>query len=259
MSQPAITAIVSGHTQGLGAALAAGLMERNIAVLGLARGTAPALAARFGPLLREVQLNLSDSDALGAWLATSALREHVGASTLVLLMNNAGTVEPVGAPHQQDVLAVARAVALNVAAPLMLAAAVVAAAAQAERRIVHVSSGAARNAYTGWSVYGATKAALDHHARSVALDYPIGPRTGDAGAGVRICSLAPGVIDTAMQAQLRATPESLFPQRERFMALQQDGALASPAQCAAGIIDYVLDQHFGRVPVDDLRTAARQH
>ncbi|NHZ98992.1 SDR family oxidoreductase [Massilia sp. CCM 8734] len=258
MSRSAVTAVVTGHTQGLGAALAAGLMERNIAVLGVARGTAPALAERFGPLLRECQVNLSDSQALGAWLATSALREHIGASTLVLLMNNAGTVDPVGALHDQDPLLVARAVALNVAAPLMLAAAVVAAAPQAERRIVHVSSGAARNAYTGWSVYGATKAALDHHARSVALDYPIGPDACDAVAGVRICSLAPGVIDTAMQAQIRATPESLFPQRERFTALQQDGALTSPAQCAAGIIDYVLDQHFGRVPVDDLRTSGRQ-
>jgi benzil reductase ((S)-benzoin forming) len=249
-------AVVSGHTQGLGAALAAGLMERNIAVLGLARGTAPALAARFGPLLREVGLDLADSDALGTWLATPALREHVDGASRVLLFNNAGTVEPIGAPHAQDPLAVARAVALNVAAPLMLAAAVVLAAAQAERRILHVSSGAAQNAYGGWSVYGATKAALDHHARAVALDYPL---AADAGAAaVRICSLAPGVIDTAMQARIRATPASRFPLRERFLALQQDGALVSPERCAADLIDYVLDPHFGRTPVDDLRSATRQ-
>lgn len=251
-------AVVTGHTQGLGEALAAALMERNIPVLGLARRSVPALAARFGPLLRECQVDLSDSAALAAWLATPALRDYLDAATLVLLFNNAGTVEPVGALHDQDPLAVARAVALNVAAPLMLAAAVVAAAPLAERRIVHVSSGAARNAYTGWSVYGATKAALDHHARSVALDYPMPPRGRDDSApGVRICSLAPGVIDTAMQAQIRATPESRFPQRERFTALQKDGALTSPQQCAAGVIDYVLGQHFGREPVDDLRAPAR--
>lgn len=250
-------AVVTGHTQGLGEALAAGLMERNIPVLGLARGTAPALATRFGPLLREHQLDLSDSAALAAWLATPALADYLGAATQVLLFNNAGTVEPVGALHDQDPLAVARAVALNVAAPLMLAAAVTAAAPQAQRRIVHVSSGAARNAYTGWSVYGATKAALDHHARSVALDYPMPPRGRDDTAGVRICSLAPGVIDTAMQAQIRATPESRFPQRARFVELQRDGALVSPQQCAAGVIDYMLGQHFGREPVDDLRTASR--
>ncbi|RSZ60140.1 SDR family oxidoreductase [Massilia atriviolacea] len=257
MSDPLTLAVVSGHSHGLGEALAAGLMERGIPVLGLARGTAPSLAQRFGVLLREHQLDLSDSAALSAWLATPALRDFLGAGAQVLLLNNAGTVEPVGALHHQDPLSVARAVALNVAAPLMLAAAVVAAAPQAERRIVHVSSGAARNAYTGWSVYGATKAALDHHARSVALDYPLPPPGRDGAAGVRICSLAPGVIDTAMQAQIRATPESRFPQRARFVDLQRSGALASPQQCAAGVIDYVLGQHFGREPVDDVRTTSR--
>ncbi|WP_187363470.1 SDR family oxidoreductase [Massilia frigida] len=253
-----MSAIVSGHTQGLGAALAAELMMRGIAVLGLARGTAPQLAARFGPLLREHQADLSDSAALAAWLATPALRDFVGASTQVLLINNAGTVEPVGALHDQDPLAVAQAVALNVAAPMMLAAAVATAARQADCRILHVSSGAACNAYTGWSVYGGTKAALDQHARAVALDYPLAPQAGDGAAGVRICSLAPGVIDTAMQARIRATPESRFPQRERFLALQRDGALSSPEQCAAGVVDYLLATGFGRDAVDDLRATGRR-
>ncbi|MFB9245530.1 SDR family oxidoreductase [Massilia antarctica] len=252
MSAAVTVAVVSGHTQGLGAALAAELMTRGITVLGLARGTAPQLAARFGPLLREHQADLADSAALAAWLATPALGEFLGASTQVLLINNAGTVEPVGALHEQDPLAVAQAVALNVAAPLMLAAAVAAAARQADCRILHVSSGAARNAYTGWSVYGATKAALDHHARAVALDHPPPAH----GAGVRICSLAPGVIDTAMQARIRATPESRFPQRERFLALQRDGALSSPEQCAAGVADYLLAPGFGRNAVDDLRASS---
>ncbi|ATQ76561.1 short-chain dehydrogenase [Massilia violaceinigra] len=255
MTGPVVTAVVSGHTQGIGAAVAAELMTRGIAVLGLARGTAPELAARFGPLLREHQADLADSAALAAWLATPALRDFVGASPQVLLINNAGTVEPVGALHDQDPLAVAQAVALNVAAPMMLAAAVATAARQADCRILHVSSGAARNAYTGWSVYGATKAALDHHARAVALDYPLEPQARDAGAGVRICSLAPGVIDTAMQARIRATPESRFPQRERFIAFQRDGALGSPEQCAAGIVDYMLAAGFGHAVVDDLRAA----
>ncbi|MCE3605066.1 SDR family oxidoreductase [Massilia sp. P8910] len=254
MSAAVTVAVVSGHTQGLGAALAAELMTRGIAVLGLARGTAPQLAARFGPLLREHQADLADSAALAAWLATPVLRDFLGASTQVLLINNAGTVGPVGALHEQDTLAVAQAVALNVAAPLMLSAAVAAAARQADCRILHVSSGAARNAYTGWSVYGATKAALDHHARAVALDHPLPPH---GEAGMRICSLAPGVIDTAMQARIRATPESRFPQRERFLALQRDGALSSPEQCASAVVDYLLAPGFGRDAVDDLRASHR--
>jgi benzil reductase ((S)-benzoin forming) len=237
-------AIVTGHTKGLGAALASNLLARNIPVLGLARSFSQELAEHFPNLIAQVELDLADSTALADWLASGALRQYLAGSTSALLINNAGMVQPVGPLHEQDPVAVARAVSLNVAAPLMLAAAVASAAPNVQRRILHISSGAARNAYPGWSVYCATKAALDQHARAVALD---------ATEGVRICSLAPGVIDTGMQAEIRSTPAERFPLRERFVALQRAGALATPADCARRVIDYLLDERFGQKPVDDLR------
>jgi benzil reductase ((S)-benzoin forming) len=95
-----------------------------------------------------------------------------------------------------------------VATPLMLASAVATASVSAgDRRIVHISSGAGRTAYPGWSIYCATKAALDHHARTVVLD---------ANRALRICSVAPGVIDTGMQAEIRGSGEEKFPLREKF-------------------------------------------
>ncbi|MFL6657005.1 MAG: SDR family NAD(P)-dependent oxidoreductase, partial [Massilia sp.] len=153
--------------------------------------------------------------------------------------------QPVGALNDQDPLAVASAIGLNVAAPLMLAAAVARAMAARQCRILHISSGAGRNAYPGWSVYGATKAALDHHARGVAQD---------ARPGVRICSLAPGVIDTPMQAEIRSTPEARFPIRQRFLDLHSQGQLASPAHSAQRVIDYLLADSFGSEPVADIRS-----
>ena len=131
-------------------------------------------------------------------------------------------------------------------APLALAAATVQASTGAERRILHVSSGAGRGAYPGWSVYCATKAALDRHAEAVALD-------GDPS--VRACSLAPGVIDTDMQAEIRATPASRFPMKERFVQLKEGGGLTSPEDCARALVDYLLAPRFGSKPVDDLRNA----
>ncbi|MGE5651882.1 MAG: SDR family NAD(P)-dependent oxidoreductase, partial [Bacillota bacterium] len=98
--------------------------------------------------------------------------------------------------------------------------------------------------YPGWSVYCATKAALDHHARAVVLD------KNDA---LRICSLAPGVIDTGMQAEIRASSLEQFPLRERFDALKRDGALTAPDDGAARLVDYLLSDSFGRDPVADLR------
>lgn len=250
-SSTSICAIVTGHTRGLGAALAELLLARGVRVLGLGRGTHPSLAARFGAAFGQTALDLSDTAALEQWLATDALRTFAADADCVLLFNNAGTVDPIAPTGAQDALAIARAVTLNVAAPLMLANAVASPAAakpEAARRIVHVSSGAARNAYAGWSVYCATKAALDHHARAVALDAP---------RGVRICSVAPGVVDTAMQATIRATDVEQFPQRERFQQLKQNGQLATPEAAAQQLIDYALSDAFGLTPTADVREIAK--
>jgi NAD(P)-dependent dehydrogenase (short-subunit alcohol dehydrogenase family) len=237
-------AIVTGHTKGLGAAIAAGLLERGIAVLGLARGRAQDLEARFPALLAQVEIDLSDSAALASWLASAGLRDYLDGCGSALLVNNAGVVSPVGPLLDQGPAVVIRAVSLNVAAPLALAAAVVRAGGDAQKRILHISSGAGRNAYPGWSVYCATKAALDMHAQAIALD---GDKT------VRVCSLAPGVIDTGMQAEIRATPEQRFPMRERFVQMKAEGELTSPDACARGVIEYLLSASFGQDPVSDLR------
>ena len=233
-------AIVTGHTKGLGAAIAAELIERGIPVLGLARSR----AAQAAPtLLTEIEVDLSDGAALASFVAGTTLRDWLADAETTLLVNNAGVVGPVGPLAEQDPLAALRAVTLNVAAPLALAAGVVQ-ASSGERRILHVSSGAGRNAYPGWSVYCATKAALDRHAEAVLQD-------GDPS--VRCTSVAPGVIDTGMQAEIRATPESHFPMKERFVQLKQEGALAKPEECARKLVAYLLAEQFGREAVADLR------
>ena len=241
---PSIKAIVTGHTKGLGAGIAGELLARGVPVLGIARGHAPQLAQDYPGLLTEVRADLGDPGQLASWLAGDDLHDYLEDCPIVLLVNNAGTVQPVGALDSQDPMAVAMAVGLNVTAPLMLSAAVAKAQHPEECRILHVSSGAGRNAYPGWSIYCATKAALDHHARAVALD---------ARPGVRICSLAPGVIDTGMQAEIRATPVQRFPMRARFADMKQNGQLRTPADCGRDVADYLLAPGFGEEPVDDLR------
>ncbi|MES2017621.1 MAG: SDR family oxidoreductase [Pseudomonadota bacterium] len=236
-----LKAIVTGHTHGLGAAIALTLARRHIPVLGIARGHSDKVE-----LSAQASISLDDAAAVATWLASGALQDYLAGCDEVLLINNAGTVQPVGPLSDQDPLQVARAITLNVAAPLMLAAAVVQATQGKQRRILHISSGAASSAYPGWSVYCATKAALDQHARAVALD---------AQPGVRICSLAPGVIDTAMQAEIRATPAERFPIRQRFVDMKRDGHLAAPEERAEQIIDYLLAAGFGENPVDDIRNA----
>jgi benzil reductase ((S)-benzoin forming) len=239
----AIRAIVTGHTKGLGAALAQQLLAQNVAVLGVSRSRNESLANQAG--FDQVEIDLSDTERLTQFLAGDTLRDFLKGAQTVLLFNNAGMVQPIGPVETQDVAAIAQAVALNVSAPLMLASAFATASPDAgDRRIVHISSGAARNAYSGWSIYCATKAALDHHARSVAED---------DNRALRICSVAPGVVDTNMQAEIRSAGLDKFPMRERFEELKSSGKLATPDESAAKLIAYALSEGFGGVATADVR------
>jgi benzil reductase ((S)-benzoin forming) len=237
-------AILTGHSRGLGAAIATELLGRGIPLLGLARQGNPALATAYPALLTEASLDLADDLALRAWLNSGRLDDFLaGQNGPLLLINNAGVLGPMSALEAQDQSEIAAAVAINVTAPLLLSAALARRHA-GELRILHVSSGAARNPYPGWSIYGASKAALDHHARCVAAD---------GRANLRICALAPGVIDTDMQTRIRATTDADFPLKDKFVALKAEGHLSTPQNAARATVDYLLSEKFGSQPVADLR------
>lgn len=238
-------AVVTGHSRGLGAAIAEELLTRRIPVLGLARHANPDLTARYPGQLSEASLDLADATAILNWLATPALSSFLGGAYQILLINNAGSLQPVGPLGTQDGAAIARSVTLNVTAPLLLSNALAALTPDAsDRRILHVSSGVGRRPCAGWSVYCATKAAVDHHARTAATDNL---------PGLRIASLAPGVIDTDMQAEIRASDGQRFPMLAQFQALKRDGLLSTPADCARRLVDYVLSERCQNGDVADLR------
>ncbi len=240
-------AILTGHTRGLGAAIAEQLLARDIPVLGLARSGNAALAARYPALLTEIALDLSDPATLLAALAGETVKDFVASAQSLLLINNAGMLQPVGRVEMQDAAAIARTVSLNVAAPLMLTSGIAAQMKGRPCRVLHISSGAGRHAYPGWSIYCATKAALDQHASVIALDQ---------SPGLKICSVAPGVVDTDMQTEVRAIPPEQFPMRERFIKMKNEGTLTPPSVAAGKLLDYLVSDAYGTVPLADVRELA---
>lgn len=237
------TVIITGHSQGLGAALAATWLARGAHVIGIARSSNDALQAQYPAQLRQITLDLADSSAVHHWLHHDAdWATWLHGQHMLWLFNNAGTVAPSAILGKQGAADIAHAVALNVAAPLMLADAV---AAQRSTTlscaIVHISSGAAHKAYPGWSIYGACKAALDQHARNAAAEHN----------GIAIVSIAPGVVDTAMQESLRHNAQ--FPIRERFSDLYHHKQLQSPVETAECVINYCIGKDFARKAVVDIR------
>jgi benzil reductase ((S)-benzoin forming) len=240
-----IKAVLTGYNRGLGLGIATTLLGRGYPVLGLARKQNEALQRQFPTLLQEIQLDLSIPGTCETPQVLEALYGFAAEASCILLINNAGMVAPVGPLSAQLPATINQSVQLNIAAPFILSALLARQLAPSqELRILHVSSGAGRSAYPGWAVYCATKAALDMHAEAVALDRL---------PGVRICSLAPGVIDTDMQAEIRQVDETLFPNKPRFQQLKAEGQLTSPNEAGAQLVEFMLGPHFGKTTVADLR------
>ena len=97
--------------------------------------------------------------------------------------------------------------------------------------------------------YCAVKAALDHLARAQALEEALQPN------GAKVVSLAPGVIDTDMQVQLRGADPKAFPDHDAFVQMKSGGRLDSPDAAAAKVVAYLRRADFGQQPVADIRDA----
>lgn len=235
-------AIITGHSKGLGAEIAVLLLAQGFEVLGLSRGA----LGRSHSQLTEVALDLGDVDAVSKFAGGDVVLRFLSGASQAVLINNAGIVDPIAPIGGQDPVVLAQAVSVNVTAPLILSNAFVAhTAGLKDRRIAHISSGAGRKPYTGWSVYCATKAALDHHARSA---------TEDALEGLRLESIAPGVIDTGMQATIRATAPENFAILDQFQQMKRNGDLSDARDTAAKITAHILGDAFGREVISDVRT-----
>ena len=117
----------------------------------------------------------------------------------------------------------------------------------AARKVLNISSGLGRRAMAAQAGYCAAKAGLDHFTRCVALDEALKIH------GAKVCSLAPGVIDTDMQIQLRNADAESFADRASFVQLKETGLLATPGQAAQNVLNYLARRDFGAEPVADVR------
>ncbi|OZI56695.1 SDR family oxidoreductase [Bordetella genomosp. 4] len=243
-------AILTGASRGIGAGLARGLIRPGTRLITLARRADPQLAALAqaqGVELEQIQVDLSDLQAAEqtAERVCAALPRD---AKRYLLINNAGTVEPVAAVGAlTDGAAINTAFTLNVSAVILLTARFIDAVQglQADRRVLNISSGAGRNPNAGWGVYCATKAALDMYTRVLKQE--------QGGNGVRTVALAPGIVDTGMQETIRASDPADFPALAKFQEFHATGKLASPADVAPRILAYLDRDDFGTTEIDDIR------
>ena len=239
--------IVTGTTKGLGAALAARIASDPANLLiALARAPEGAIPGGW-----RFEADLADRHAVAGACERAAAKFAGGRHAKAVLVNNAGVVAPVGPLDQVDAGELERALAVNLLAPMLLMRWFLGATTHVPlRRIINVSSGAGRRPIFGWSAYCSAKAGLDMASRNVALECEA------RGLAVEVVSLAPGVIDTPMQGQVRAAPAERFRDVERFRAMKAEGALRPADDVAADILRLEAAGALKGDPLRDLREIA---
>ena len=250
--------ILTGASRGMGLGLAQQLLKSGNTLICIARSTNPDLAAEAkaaGATLEQWQQDLSQGEQaahqLQAWLQAQGPQAFASAT----LINNAGVIPRIAplsaSANPQDLADLAHALRVGLEAPMQLTAAFLGAtdAWTVPRKVLNISSGLGRRAMASQAAYCAAKAGMDHFTRCVALDEALKPH------GAKVCSLAPGVIDTDMQVQLRGADPAAFPDRQNFANLKSGGQLTSPADAAIRVLAWLERADFGANPVADVRDA----
>ena len=249
--------ILTGASRGMGLAMARQLLAPNRLLLCLSRQENADLAeqalATGAPLLQWSQ-DLAEPEAarerLRSWLQTLDPAAWQSAT----LINNAGVIPRIGPLGNCPANELARALRVGLEAPMQLSAAFlditgtwVEAGWRGPRKLLNISSGLGRHPMAAQAAYCAAKAGMDHFTRCCALE------EAQHEHGARLVSLAPGVIDTDMQVQLRAGDPAAFPDRQRFVDLQRQGQLSAPDDAARRVLAWLQRPDFGQQPVADVR------
>ena len=177
------TALITGAGGGLGAAIAEALAP-DYALL-LAGRPSPRLeevADRFGATVWAI--DLADCDAI---------TPPAGLTALDVLVHNAGVAFP-GRVAESTPEQWRTSFEVNVTGAVALTLALLPALRAARGQVVFINSGAGLRASPGLASYSASKSALTSFADSLRADEPL----------LRVTSIHPGRIDTAMQRALVA-------------------------------------------------------
>lgn len=245
--------ILTGGSRGMGLAMGQQLLGRGHRLLSIARHRSQELAAsaRGDGQLIQWEQDLADSGAaaqrLSAWL--HSLKE--GDWSGITLINNAGVIPRIAPLSALATADLQNALRVGLEAPMALTGAFLAATESwaMPRKVLNISSGLGRRPMASQAAYCTAKAGMDAYSRCVALEEALKPH------GARIVSLAPGVIDTDMQLQLRSADAADFPDLGNFSGMHAGGRLSTPQDAAARVLAWLERADFGQNVVADVRDA----
>ena len=233
--------ILTGHSKGLGKAILKKFQsEETFRIIAISRSGSGVPSEN----LTEVTLDLSDLGALEAGLSKIF---PTGDFEKVILINNAGwigEVKPVGKLQPAEIR---KAMNLNLLAPMILTDAFVKTYSElnGQKIICNISSGAASKPMAGWAEYCSGKAGLAMFSKVVAADL--------SAKGFEVFAVAPGIVDSEMQAEIRTSDPVDFPALDRFRDFKTERKLLPPEAVAEKIFYLVNNPTLFPDVVQDVR------
>jgi NAD(P)-dependent dehydrogenase (short-subunit alcohol dehydrogenase family) len=246
------TALVTGAGRGIGRATALALAGCGARVVVAAR------SSEIDAVAAEIVASGGEALAIPADVAREGhVRRLVdNAGEVDILINNAGVIWPIAPLAEADPQDWIASVGINLTGVFLAMRAVLPGMLQRNwGRIVNVSSGAARGTTAGWGAYSAAKAGVEAMTSVAAREV--------AGTDIRVVGVRPGIVDTDMQVEIRASSEERFTREnvERFRGYKDRGVLRPPEHPARLIVWLLSDEaapYSGTtVAIDDPEIAAR--
>ncbi len=217
------TALISGASRGIGAAIAKVfaanganliLCARNIEALQAVRSK---ILSRYHVSIETYALDLTDADAVKTLFQTL----HKAKITPDILVNNAGVmpVSPLGMMTQEAML---HTFSLNSFAPLLMSQYAARAMMRTQRTgaIINLTSIIAQEGYENQSLYAASKAAIEGMNKSLAKEL---------GSSIRVNAIAPGFIETDLTSDINETQRDIFTKNSALKRLGTPEDVANAA------------------------------
>lgn len=226
--------LVTGASRGIGRQIALKLASLGHAVIALARSSEELNAVgkellAFNPNSVIIGCDLSSSESI----ASSSMEILRNYSSLSGIVHNAGIITPIGQMKSANISKWTLCLQVNLLAVQDLTARLLPLLFSAPRpRITVISSGAAINAISGWSAYCTSKAGLEMWARCLAEEV--------ADSNLSVVAIAPGIVNTAMQTEIRNSSKAEFPLVNKFVGFFESSELDDPSYTASKLLPIIL-------------------
>lgn len=207
-------AYITGTSSGIGKELAIKFLNEGHQVIGMSRSCTIKKAN-----YKHIYLDLSDLKAVSDFDFITNIQDDV------VLVNNAGiigSIKPIGHLIEADIITINN---VNVIAPQILMNKFIHKFQPLNQnyQILNISSGAGKSPIDAWATYCASKSAIDLFSETIAQELKDRNQLN-----WHVFSIAPGVVDTNMQKEIRQANSNDFLVKSKFIDLKNNNDLSEP-------------------------------